>query len=98
MISLIERDYTMNSNNVEKFVSERCQITHDDDDYIICRDLWSEYLKYCKKNKLRSKDDNVFGMELRGLDNIVRQQRRINAQREYCYVGIKLRDDAHFGR
>jgi hypothetical protein len=78
-ISVIERDYTLNSNNVEKFVREKCEITGGDEDCIICRDLWGEYLGYCQKNKLHSKGDNVFGMELRGL-HIIKQRRMINRQ------------------
>ncbi|NAL78183.1 DNA primase family protein [Nitrososphaera sp. AFS] len=90
-ISSIEKDYTLNSNNVERFVRERCEITGDDEDFIICRDLWSAYLRFCKNNKLHSKDDHVFGMELRAFQ-VKRERRRIGAEREYCYVGIRLKD------
>ncbi|MGC1928780.1 MAG: hypothetical protein WA667_07370 [Candidatus Nitrosopolaris sp.] len=91
-IETIEKDYTLNSNNVEKFVRDRCEITGDDEDCIICRDLWADYLRFCKKNNLHSKDDNIFGMELRGV-HVTRQRRRIGNEREYCYVGIRLKQE-----
>jgi putative DNA primase/helicase len=91
-ITSTEKDYNLNSNNVERFVRERCEITGDDDDYIICRDLWGEYLRFCKSNELRSKDDNIFGMELRAFQ-VKRDRLRIGAEREYCYIGIRLREN-----
>jgi P4 family phage/plasmid primase-like protien len=87
-IAKIEKDYTLNSNNVERFVRERCKITGNDEDFIICRDLWDFYFSFCKQNSLHYKDDNVFGMELRGL-GVARRQIRINHEREYCYIGIR---------
>ena len=91
-ITTIEKDYTLNSNNVERFVKKKCEITGNDEDYIICRDLWGDYVMFCKQNRLHSKDDNVFGMELRGL-HVTRKQKRINNVREYCYVGIRLKQE-----
>jgi P4 family phage/plasmid primase-like protien len=88
-IAKIEKDYTLNSNNVERFVRERCEITGNDEDFIICRDLWDVYFSFCKQNSLHYKDDNVFGMELRGLQ-VTTRQTRINHEREYCYFGIRL--------
>jgi hypothetical protein len=86
----IEKDYTLNSNDIERFVREKCEITGNDEDYKICRDLWGDYFSFCKQNGLHSKDDNVFGMELRGL-GVARRRRRVGTEREYCYVAIKLK-------
>jgi len=91
-IAKIEKDYTLNSNNVERFVRERCEITGNDEYYIICRELWGNYFEFCKQNSLHCKDDNVFGMELRGL-GVTRRQIRINHEREYCYIGIRLKQE-----
>jgi P4 family phage/plasmid primase-like protien len=93
-IATVERDYNLNASTVQRFVNEKCEITNDQDDFIICRDLWGVYLKYCKHNGLSSKDDNKFGMELKQL-HIDRRQLRIGkAEREYCYLGIKLKDSS----
>jgi phage/plasmid-associated DNA primase len=48
-IAKIEKDYTLNSNNVERLVRERCEITGNDEDSIICRNLWGEYFEFCKQ-------------------------------------------------
>jgi P4 family phage/plasmid primase-like protien len=91
-ITTIQKDYTLHSNNVQKFVRDRCEITGNDEDYIICRDLWGDYFSFCKQNSLHSKNDNVFGIELHGL-GVTRHRIRIDNTREYCYLGIKLKQD-----
>jgi putative DNA primase/helicase len=91
-IATIMKDYTLNSDNVARFVTERCEITGNDEHYIICRDLWGNYFEFCKKNNLHSKDDNVFGMELHGL-GVNRRRIRLGHEREYCYVGIRLKQE-----
>jgi P4 family phage/plasmid primase-like protien len=88
-ITTIAKNYTLNSNNVERFVRERCEITSNEEHYIICRDLWDVYFGFCKQNGLHCKDDNVFGMELHGL-GVTRRRLRISNEREYCYLGIRL--------
>ena len=65
----------------------------DDEDYIICRDLWGDYISFCKQKSLHSKDDNVFGAELRGLGTVTKKRRRLGMDREYCYVGIRLKQE-----
>ena len=92
-IATVAKNYTLNSNNVEKFVRERCEITGNDEDYIICRDLWGVYFSFCEQNGLHCKDDNVFGMELRGLQ-VTRRRIRIGNAREYCYIGIRLKQES----
>jgi hypothetical protein len=91
-ITTIAKNYTLNSSNVERFVRERCEITGNEEHYIICRDLWDVYLGFCKQNGLHCKDDNVFGMELHGL-GVTRRRLRIRNEREYCYLGIRLRQE-----
>ena len=63
-IETVEKDYIMNSNTVASFIEERCQVTNNEDDYIICRDLHAPYVDYCNSKDIPTKDDNVFGSEL----------------------------------
>jgi putative DNA primase/helicase len=51
-IEEVRRDYNLNSSTVEKFLEAKCQVTGDENDFIVCRDLWDVYLKYCKENQL----------------------------------------------
>lgn len=90
-IATIEREYNLNASTVQRFVDEKCEVTNDPDDFVICRDLWGLYLEYCKDNRLSSRDDNIFGMELKQLHIDRRQQRIKSMGREYCYLGIKLK-------
>ena len=93
-IATIERDYNLNASTVERFLSEKCVVTNDREDYIICRDLWDIYYKFCKDNGLNSKTDNIFGMELRQLQVKKERLRIKKVEREYCYVGIRLKENA----
>jgi len=89
-IGTVQQDYELNSNTVMSFVNEICEITKNEDDDIICRDLYDEYTRYCKTNKIAAIRDNVFGSEL-ALLHIKRYRRRIDSSLEYVYSGIKLK-------
>jgi putative DNA primase/helicase len=80
-IATIERDYNLNASTVHRFVTEKCEVTNNPDDYVVCRDLWGVYLKYCIDNGVSYKDDNIFGMELKQLHIDRRQQRIDKVQR-----------------
>ena len=92
-IETVEEEYSLNSSTVKRFLIEKCEITNEREHFIICRDLWGVYLKYCKDSKISSSYDNVFGMELAEL-GLKKERLRVNkTDREYCYVGIKLREN-----
>lgn len=92
-IATIEREYNLNASTVERFLTEKCDITSNREDYLICRDLLGVYFDFCKDNSLTSKSDNIFGMELAQL-GIKKERLRLNkAEREYCYLGIKLKEN-----
>jgi putative DNA primase/helicase len=92
-IEKVADDYRDNSTGIEKYVRDRCKVTKSEKDYEICRDLFSDYYDYCKERKIDVKDDNVFGMELAEM-HIVRERISTSKhQREYCYVGIKLKSE-----
>jgi putative DNA primase/helicase len=93
-IATIERDYNLNASTVERFLREKCIVTNDREDYIICRDLWDIYYKFCKDNGLNWRTDNILGMELKQL-RVKKERLRINKfDREYCYVGLRLKENA----
>jgi hypothetical protein len=91
-IETVKDDYNLNSSGVERFVMERCEVTKDKEDYIICRDLWGSYVDYCNGNDIKVKD-NIFGSELLQLQHIYKGRKNINYIQEYVYVGIKLKDN-----
>jgi putative DNA primase/helicase len=96
-IGTVQQDYELNSNTVMSFVNEICEITKNEDDDIICRDLYDEYTRYCKTNKIAAIRDNVFGSELTLL-HIKRYRRRIDSSLEYVYSGIKLKSEPEPGK
>lgn len=90
-IKTVTKDYTSDADSITKFLEEKCAITGKDEDYKICRDLWSAYFNFCKQNNLHCKAFNVFGMELS--DKITKRRIRIKGELEHCYIGIKLKDE-----
>jgi hypothetical protein len=92
-IETVKEYYNLNSSGVERFVMEKCEVTKDKEDYVICRDLWGSYVDYCEENNIKVKDDNVFGLELLQLQHIDKDRITINHKQEYVYVGIKLKDN-----
>jgi P4 family phage/plasmid primase-like protien len=93
-IETVQQDYELNSNTVMSFVNEICEITKndedDDEDIVVCRDLYDEYTKYCKATGITVIKDNIFGSEL-ALLHIKRYRRRVRGSLEYVYSGIKLK-------
>jgi P4 family phage/plasmid primase-like protien len=85
-IETVEETYETNSSTVAEFVHDTCKITKDGDEeaYVVCRDLYDFYVKYCKDTNLTRKDDNVFGSEL-ALLNIKKARIRVNGEKEYVY-------------
>ena len=89
-IETIEKEYNLNASTAERFVRERCQVdVSDRERYEICRDLYHDYVVYCKENGITVKAVNVFGMEL-AQQHIKKERKLVKGQREYCYVGIKF--------
>ena len=88
-IETIQKDYELNSSTVHSFVGQKCEITRDEGDDIIARDLYDAYTTYCKSNGITPIKDNVFGSEL-ALLNIKKTRRRKSGYLEYVYVGIRL--------
>ena len=89
-IGMIEREYNLNANTVERFLAEKCAIDASNREFFgICRDIYDEYIVYCKVNKISPLSDNAFGMEL-AQHHIKKERKSVKGYREYCYVGISL--------
>ena len=90
-INIIRKTYNLNANSITKFLEERCEITGNNKDNILCTDLRNKYFNYCKEKHLRSKSDEEFGEELP--DSVNRSRLKIAGIREYYYTGIKLKTE-----
>lgn len=88
-IETVQHDYDLNSSTVAGFVQRRCEITKDEEDYIICRDLYDAYTDYCKVNEQTVKSDNIFGSEL-AQKHVKKDRTMVKGTQEYVYVGIRL--------
>jgi phage/plasmid-associated DNA primase len=92
-IQTVELEYNLNASTIERFLSDRCSLDiTDKDSYVICRDLYHAYILYCKQNKITPLQDNAFGMELAQSKHIKKERKTVKREREYCYVGIELRN------
>lgn len=54
--------------------------------------IYQNYVKYCSEQKQYAIADNVFGTQLkaRGIEKIRISK---NGNRQYCYQGVKLKDN-----
>jgi P4 family phage/plasmid primase-like protien len=88
-IRTVEREYNLNANTVEGFLTEKCSMdTSERGSFGICRDIYHTYVLYCKENKITPLSDNSFGIEL-AQKHIKKERKMVNGSREYCYIGIK---------
>jgi len=62
--------------------------------YTITTNVYNEYLIFCKERKERPLEMNIFGKKLAEL-GILKERIRYcdGGERQYCYMGIKLRSD-----
>jgi P4 family phage/plasmid primase-like protien len=89
-IQTVEREYNLNANTVERFLADKCSMDASErESFRICRDIYHEYVLYCKENKITPLSDNSFGMEL-AQKHIKKDRKMVNRVREYCYIGINL--------
>jgi P4 family phage/plasmid primase-like protien len=90
-IHTVEREYNLNANTVERFVTEKCAMdTSDRESFGICKDVYHAYVLHCKEHKITPLSDNSFGTEL-AQRHIKKERKMVNGYREYCYIGIKPR-------
>ena len=92
-IETVREDYIKNSADVDRFLMDMCIITKNSEERIICRDLWGIYLSYCKDLGIPAKDEKTFGMEL-GSRHVGKDQIQVKYERNYHYLGIKLKESA----
>ena len=92
-VEKIRKEYEENSNTVRAFLHERCVIDLTTPEYYtLTTNVYNEYIIYCKEKNERSLDMSIFGKELakHGMEKErIRYYR--GGDREYCYMGIKLR-------
>jgi phage/plasmid-associated DNA primase len=92
-IDTIERTYRLNSSTVEKFLHDRCEVDTSNVWWtVVCRELYDEYVGYCIANDLNSISPEAFGSEL-AQSHIRRDRKRVKRQLEYCYWGVKVREN-----
>ncbi len=60
--------------------------------YTLTTNVYNEYVNFCKEKNQRPFEMNVFGKKL-AEQGIERERTRYCGEREYCYVGIKLRSE-----
>ena len=92
-VNSIQKEYNENATAIEEFVNNQCRIDLSDrETYTICRYLYHSYMLHCKYHNRPLDSDNVFGSHLIA-KGIKKERRMVNRMREYCYVGISLRNN-----
>lgn len=92
-VHTIQQEYNQNATALDDFLTSQCHIDLTDrDNYTICRYLYHSYTLHCKYSNRSPVSDNVFGSHL-VLKGIKKERKIVNGIREYCYIGISLRND-----
>lgn len=93
-VEKVRKKYEENANTVKAFLDDRCAKDLTAPEYFtLTTDVYNEYLIFCKERNEKGLEMNVFGKKL-AEEGIEKERiRYYGGQREYCYVGIKLRSD-----
>jgi P4 family phage/plasmid primase-like protien len=92
-VEKVRKEYERNSNIVKAFLDDRCIIDlADPESYTLTSKVYSEYITFCKKKNERPLELNVFGKKL-AEQGIEKPRITYFGQREYCYIGIRMRSD-----
>jgi P4 family phage/plasmid primase-like protien len=94
-VESIRKEYDENSNTVEAFLQDKCVVDLTAPEYYtLTTNVYNEYLIFCKERKERPLEMNIFGKKLAEL-GILKERIRYcgGGEREYCYMGIKLRSE-----
>jgi P4 family phage/plasmid primase-like protien len=92
-VEKIRKEYDENANIVKAFLYDKCVIDLTAPEYYtLTTDVYNEYVNFCKEKNQRPLEMNVFGKKL-AEQGIEKERMRYCGEREYCYLGIKLRSE-----
>ena len=93
-VQKIQQIYENNASLVQNFIAECCAIDLTNKEcYVEAERFRDAYIKYCESQGTKTLDANVLGEELRS-QGIEHTKKRINGNRRYYYIGIRLQSDA----
>jgi P4 family phage/plasmid primase-like protien len=94
-IDVVRKEYNRNSSSVYGFIADKCDVYDDLRDRgkpysTPTRVIYEHYITYCKEKGLDALAPNAFGMEMADM-HIPKERETKKGEREYCYVGIRLK-------
>ena len=90
----IRKEYDESANTVKAFLDDKCVIDLTAPEYYtLTTNVYNEYLIFCKEKNQRPLEMNIFGKKLAELGIMKERIRYYGGEREYCYIGIKLRSE-----
>jgi phage/plasmid-associated DNA primase len=93
-VEKIRKEYDENSNTVKAFLDDKCVVDLIASEYYtLTTNVYNEYVNFCKQKNLRPFDMNIFGKKLAEQGIMKGRMRYCGGEREYCYIGIKLRSE-----
>jgi len=84
------QEYKDENDPVKEFLEDTIEI--DEDDYILCKDLYLRYKENCDDFGYKAMNDRSFGKEIRRVHGDIKSRKRINGKLEYIYDGVKFKD------
>lgn len=85
-----KRRYIRASNPVQAFVEDK--VEREANSYLVFRDLYNEYKKYCNKHGLDIQGPRSFGGNFQKYQSVEKRRKTIDGDRKSCYVGIRVKE------
>ncbi len=92
-VERVKKEYDSKANIIAAFMQEECMVDLTAPEYLtLTTDVYSAYVSFCNTRREKPLETNVFGKKL-AEQGIEKERSRYRGDREYYYMGLKLRAD-----
>jgi P4 family phage/plasmid primase-like protien len=92
-VERVKKEYDSKSNIIAAFLKEECVVDLTAPEYYaLTTDVYSAYVLFCNTRREKPLETNIFGKKL-AEQGIEKERARYRGDREYYYMGLKLRAD-----
>ncbi len=89
----VKNEYDNKANIIAAFLKEECVVDLTAPEYLtLTTDVYGSYVSFCNTRREKPLEPNVFGKKL-AEQGIEKERARFRGDRDYYYMGLKLRAD-----
>jgi putative DNA primase/helicase len=90
-VSRVKENWMRNSDNVMAYRIDRLTETFDDNDWIIKKNIYKDYRKYCKEKKFVPFKSNAFHQKLQKMLEIEEYNPTVDGKQRRAWCGIRFK-------